>query len=145
MDFRGTEQELAARLHGVVVRLQDATDPLYRPVLNRAADALARRIEAEYRIKASGGRDSAGIRWPETVRSRTGGSPIMIDTGKLIESLKFSVNGGEIIIRFDAEHARHALARRPAWPAGGIPDEWFSDFVNEVALGLAEVIERELQ
>lgn len=129
----------------VLRRASNLSDPEFRPVYEIAAGRLAERIQEEYRVKAEGGVDSAGIQWDETRRHLSGRNPILIDTGELINSLTFHMDGNAIVMRFNADHARYVLAVRPAWPEHELPDAWFDEFVAELQGGLRRILERALQ
>lgn len=139
------KQQVVGIVKALAEEITDFRTSAARRIVRPAAEALRQRITREYQTKSTGGTDTAGQHWKLTKRFRHDGPPMMIDTGDLLRSLKIGVrNDGKVIVSFNVDYAKHALAKRPAWPEGGIPDHWFEEFCREMAKGIADEIKRRL-
>ena len=145
--MRGRHSKRKARqvIAGIVQDLRNgATDPEVRQVYQHASEALLRRIQQEFEVKANGGVDSANIYWEVTEARRRTGEQMMIKTRRLFESLSVELTDDGLRIFADsrvAPYAAHALEHRPAWPRNGnIPQIWWDELTTSLINGLTRII-----
>lgn len=142
-------------------RVQSAT-------LGLAGRALLTRIRAAYTVKAAGGTDDAGEKWPPLApatlahrRSRkppNKGTEILRDRDLLYESLSpdspnseqvFRISAGEVILgtnrKWAGVHHRGSrngrIPQRRLWPpVSKWPARWWQSITNEVKAGILHLV-----
>lgn len=138
---RGVRDAVRRWLKDLVTERQK---PAVRKLLEQVGEAFLIILEEEYQIKALGGTDSAGIRWPKTKKFAENGY-MMIDTRRLIESFEVEITAKGMRVFTRVPYAKYALGRRPAWPDNGFPAKWTNKLLDMITPMIKAYIETRIR
>ena len=118
--------------------------PAVKALLEQVGEAFLIILEEEYHIKALGGTDSAGMRWPKTKKFAENGY-MMIDTQRLIESFEVEITATGMRVFTRVPYAKYALGKRPAWPSNGFPSKWTNRLLDLISPMIKAYIETRIR
>lgn len=129
----------------ITAELNNSTNRTVRAMKQAMAEKLISLVIEAYREKSVGAKDEQGIRWKETQKFKKHRSPMLIDTGRLINGFRFELTDSGIQLFNKMDYAKYVFSQRMPWRRDGrLPKRWIEilsriakPFIVEIARGVA--------